>query len=128
MTPDDITAEWLSSALGSTVDAVECEAIGVGVGLLGDLVRARITTSDTSLPASVIVKLPTHHEANRAIGLGLMLYERELRYLVRAEWAETASDILERRTKHGLHLDAEAASAVADWLRREQAESIARRV
>ena len=57
---------------------------------------------------------------------GADLYERELRYLVRAEWAETASDILERRTKHGLHLDSAAASAVADWLRREQADPIAR--
>ncbi|MGD9508840.1 MAG: glycerol-3-phosphate dehydrogenase [Geminicoccaceae bacterium] len=58
---------------------------------------------------------------------GADLYERELRYLVRAEWAETASDILERRTKHGLHLDTEAASAVAGWLRWEQANSITRR-
>ena len=80
MTPEDITAEWLSSALGAPVEAVDCEAIGVGVGLLGDLVRVRISSRDESLPASVIVKLPTHHEANRAIGLGLMLYERELRF------------------------------------------------
>jgi len=80
MTPEDITAEWLSEALGAPVDAVELEPIGVGVGLLGDLVRATLTTTDSSLPASVIVKLPTHHEANRAIGLGLMLYERELRF------------------------------------------------
>jgi hypothetical protein len=80
MTPDDISAAWLSDALGAPVDAVECDPIGVGVGLLGDLVRARLTSSDASLPPSVIVKLPTHHEANRAIGLGLMLYERELRF------------------------------------------------
>jgi glycerol-3-phosphate dehydrogenase len=55
---------------------------------------------------------------------GADLYERELRYLVRAEWAETAADVLERRTKHGLHLDAHGSAAVADWLRREQADPI----
>ena len=49
---------------------------------------------------------------------GADLYERELRYLVRAEWAETAADILERRTKHGLHLDPQAVAAVASWLQR----------
>ena len=80
MTPADITATWLSDAIGAPVDAIETEDIGVGVGLLGDLVRVRIESSDPSLPASVVVKLPTHHEANRNIGLGLMLYARELRF------------------------------------------------
>jgi len=51
---------------------------------------------------------------------GADLYERELRYLVRAEWAETAADILERRTKHGLHLDRQAVAAVAGWLQQRQ--------
>jgi glycerol-3-phosphate dehydrogenase len=31
-------------------------------------------------------------------------YEREASYLRDTEWATTASDILDRRTKHGLHL------------------------
>ncbi len=35
---------------------------------------------------------------------GGSLYEREAAYLRETEWARTASDILERRTKHGLHL------------------------
>ena len=66
--------------MGAPVDAIETEPIGVGVGLLGDLVRVHLTSADASLPSSVVVKLPTHHEANRAIGLGLMLYARELRF------------------------------------------------
>jgi glycerol-3-phosphate dehydrogenase len=37
---------------------------------------------------------------------GATLYEREARFLMRDERAETSEDILERRTKHGLHLDA----------------------
>ena len=36
--------------------------------------------------------------------LGGLLYAREADYLCRVEWARTAEDILERRTKHGLHL------------------------
>jgi glycerol-3-phosphate dehydrogenase len=31
-------------------------------------------------------------------------YEREARYLRETEWATHAADVLDRRTKHGLHL------------------------
>jgi len=48
---------------------------------------------------------------------GGLLYEREARYLCEAEWAETAEDILQRRTKHGLHLDQRAREALEQWLR-----------
>lgn len=35
---------------------------------------------------------------------GGLLYEAEIDYLKRHEWAETAEDVLDRRTKHRLHL------------------------
>ncbi|MFN7097288.1 MAG: glycerol-3-phosphate dehydrogenase, partial [Gammaproteobacteria bacterium] len=38
---------------------------------------------------------------------GADLYEREVRYLVQNEWAQTAEDIVWRRTKQGLHLTQE---------------------
>lgn len=47
---------------------------------------------------------------------GGLLYENEARYLVREEWAMTAQDILERRTKHGLHLTADQTAGFADWM------------
>ncbi len=47
---------------------------------------------------------------------GARLYEREALYLRRTEWADTADDILERRTKHGLHLNAEERASFATWL------------
>jgi D-erythritol 1-phosphate dehydrogenase len=50
---------------------------------------------------------------------GGTLYEREIAYLRTHEWARTADDILERRTKHGLRLDPPARSAVAAWLAAE---------
>jgi D-erythritol 1-phosphate dehydrogenase len=47
---------------------------------------------------------------------GGLLYEREARYLRDIEWAQTADDILLRRTKHGLHLDRAARDDFANWL------------
>ena len=47
---------------------------------------------------------------------GALLYEREAAFLIDHEWAMTAADILERRTKHGLHLSAAQIEAFAKWL------------
>ncbi|MEK0081599.1 glycerol-3-phosphate dehydrogenase [Benzoatithermus flavus] len=58
---------------------------------------------------------------------GGTLYEREAHWLMAEEWAETAEDILERRTKHGLHLTAEERAAFAAWLEAQQAKAPARR-
>lgn len=44
------------------------------------------------------------------------LYEREVRYLVRHEWATTAEDILWRRTKQGLYASQQQVDALDDWL------------
>ncbi len=44
------------------------------------------------------------------------LYEAELFYLRRHEWAQTADDVLWRRTKLGLHHSPAQRQAVTDWL------------
>jgi glycerol-3-phosphate dehydrogenase len=44
------------------------------------------------------------------------LYELEVRYLVREEWAVEAEDVLWRRTKEGLHLTAAEREQFARWL------------
>jgi len=46
------------------------------------------------------------------------LYEREIEYLRDEEWAVTADDILYRRSKLALHLPADAAVRLDDWLAR----------
>jgi glycerol-3-phosphate dehydrogenase len=46
---------------------------------------------------------------------GAQLYEAEARYLVATEWAQSAEDILWRRTKHRLHLTPDQQQAFADW-------------
>jgi glycerol-3-phosphate dehydrogenase len=48
---------------------------------------------------------------------GALLYEREITYLREREWARTAEDILERRTKHGLHLKPDEVAAVHTYLK-----------
>ena len=44
------------------------------------------------------------------------LFEAELRYLRREEWACTAEDVLWRRTKRGLHFSEAQRQRVADWM------------
>jgi glycerol-3-phosphate dehydrogenase len=44
------------------------------------------------------------------------LYEVEARFLVETEWARTTDDILWRRSKLGLHADAQAVRRLAQWL------------
>ena len=49
---------------------------------------------------------------------GGQLYEREIAYLCAEEWAVTPEDILERRTKHGLHLTGHQRAAVRSFMNR----------
>ena len=44
------------------------------------------------------------------------LYEREVQYLVKHEWARTTEDILWRRTKLGLYMDEAATIQLKTWL------------
>ncbi|MEM8728663.1 MAG: glycerol-3-phosphate dehydrogenase [Pseudomonadota bacterium] len=51
------------------------------------------------------------------------LYEAEARYLAAHEWAQTAEDVLWRRTKHHLHLTQAEREAFARWFDDELAEA-----
>jgi glycerol-3-phosphate dehydrogenase len=46
---------------------------------------------------------------------GATFYEREARFLVENEWATAAEDILQRRTKHGLHLTSREREDFESW-------------
>ncbi len=52
---------------------------------------------------------------------GKGLYAREIDWLVEQEWAMSADDILFRRTKFGLHLDAGGRRAVAQYFQEKHA-------
>jgi glycerol-3-phosphate dehydrogenase len=71
----------------------------------GRLYGAR--TKDVVASAASLAELGQHFGGN--------LYEAEARYLVAREWAQTAEDVLWRRTKHRLHLTEAEQAAFADW-------------
>lgn len=47
---------------------------------------------------------------------GGLFYKAEIDYLAANEWAQTAENVLWRRTKKGLQLDKEQAASVAQYL------------
>lgn len=75
----ELTAEWLSSALGGRVESFTLTDIGTGAGIFGEIVRVGLT-GDASLPASLIAKFPTTDPNNRPVGDALGIYEREVRF------------------------------------------------
>ena len=53
------------------------------------------------------------------------LTERELRHLVTREWAQTAEDVLWRRSKLGLHFTADEVARLEQWLGRQHNGALA---
>jgi len=60
-------------------------------------------------------------EMGEAVAEGLC--EAELEYLVKNEWASCSADILWRRSKLGLHLPADTAQRIDQWLSHKKEES-----
>lgn len=54
---------------------------------------------------------------------GGVLYEAEVNYLVAHEWAQTAEDILWRRTKHRLHMTDEEITIFEKWFSKNNAKA-----
>ncbi len=48
-----------------------------------------------------------------------LFYEREAIYLVNNEWVSKPEDILQRRTKHGLHMSETQIATFTDWFERQ---------
>jgi glycerol-3-phosphate dehydrogenase len=74
----------------------------------------RVLRRHGSLAEEIIGDAKVERQLGRNFGGGL--YERELDYLVRNEWASEAEDVLWRRTKCGLHMSAREKTAVRDYL------------
>jgi glycerol-3-phosphate dehydrogenase len=82
-------------------------------GLPKDLVRILARRHGTGLDDLLdSVKTP----ADLGRHFGGHLYEVEVRYLMREEWAVEPDDVLWRRTKEGLALTAEQRAAFAQWM------------
>ena len=66
-----------------------------------------------------VLRTPQGQAATQLQDLGAcilpQLYEAELRYLQQVEWAQTACDVLWRRSKLGLHTTSAEQQALRDW-------------
>jgi hypothetical protein len=77
--PDELTAEWLTDALdGGPVVAFEVTPIGTGQ--MSESRRVRLDYGAGGGPASVVLKTASADEGSRATGVGLGIYEREVRF------------------------------------------------
>jgi glycerol-3-phosphate dehydrogenase len=89
--------------------------------------RREIFSRYRALPVSVVEGTFKRHGAlaSEVLGDGITgehygagLTERELRYFIEREWAVSADDVLWRRSKAGLHLDARQRERVAEAIGR----------
>ena len=92
-----------------------------------DDARREIFSRYRALPVAVVEGAFRRHGAlaNEVLGDGIIgehygagLTERELRYFIEREWAASADDVLWRRSKAGLHLDARQRVRVAEAIGR----------
>ncbi len=72
---DDLTAEWLTCALGTEVTAVERQQIGTGQ--IADSVRLSITNGDGT-QQSLVAKVTSADESSRRAALMTRTYEKEV--------------------------------------------------
>lgn len=78
--PEDLTAGWLSDAVGAEVRDFQATPIGVGVGMMGQLVQLDLGLAADG-PASVVAKFPTADVGARTNVAGpLRLYQREAQF------------------------------------------------
>jgi len=86
--PDALSAEWLTEALQSggagsaRVASFDYEPIAAGVGFLGKLGRLHLRYAEggKGLPATLVVKQPTHDEKSRQLAKMFRFYEREVSF------------------------------------------------
>jgi Ecdysteroid kinase-like family len=84
--PDDVTPEWLTSVLGrhgfdGVVAGFKTERFGEGAGMMSLLTRLELDYASGQGPASVVVKMPSASDANRATAVAFHCYERETFFL-----------------------------------------------
>jgi len=91
-----------------------------------DAFAAAMKSQYSGLDADDVIALCRRHGANvtevlgngKGLGqdFGGGLFQCEVDYLIKDEWAETADDILWRRTKAGLHMTPDARAAVETYM------------
>ena len=77
-TPESLTDDWLSEALGVPVSGHRVERFSEGAGVIGLVTRVRLEAEGG--PASIIVKFPSPAAENRAVAATYDMYGREVRF------------------------------------------------
>ncbi len=86
----DITAEWLNGALHANgflnmdthITSIELKPMAVGEGFQSDMARIvpHYNRANTTLPQSMVAKLPTSYEPANYVAMLFNTYEREIRF------------------------------------------------
>ena len=91
-----------------------CAGVARDYPFLGEDQALRLTRAYGTLARTILGDARTHADLGRNFGHGLS--EREVRYLIEAEWACCAEDVLWRRTKLGLRFTPEEVAALEAWI------------
>jgi glycerol-3-phosphate dehydrogenase len=81
---------------------------------LGEAHAARLARAYGTRASRLLGRAQSPADLGRDFGASLT--EAEVRYLVEAEWARTAEDVVWRRSKLGLRMSAAEVAALDDWL------------
>jgi glycerol-3-phosphate dehydrogenase len=112
---------WTATAPlpGAAMDARHAGELCRAYPFLEAAVADRLLRAYGSEARAILGDARRAEDLGRDFGYGLT--EREVDWLVREEWARSAADILWRRSKLGLHLDAGAVGALAAHLETRRA-------
>jgi glycerol-3-phosphate dehydrogenase len=107
--------EWIGAAQRPDLDFERLvQAVQQRHGYLAPKLARRLARAYGSRITRVLGEASTLADLGLEVAPGL--YEAELRYLQREEWASTADDVLWRRSKLGLHYNAAERTQVAAWM------------
>ena len=104
----------LPGATPMAAQAAHVAALAARYPFLQPATIARIARSYGSRAETWLGDAETLADLGQHFGGGLT--EAEVRYLMTHEWARTAEDVLWRRSKLGLHIDAEGQASLAAWI------------
>lgn len=93
----------------------EVGRLGASYPFLGERLARRLTRLYGTRARTLLGEAGSLADLGR--DFGAELYEAEVVYLMRHEWARTAEDVLWRRTKRGLHFSAEQIAALDEFMR-----------
>ena len=86
----EITTEWMTEKMrgggaiapSTTVRRIERDAMGTGIGFMGEVGRLRLEYDGGSGPSSVICKIPTQDPNVRGLLAAARVFEREARFYI----------------------------------------------